>query len=86
MARSLSAGSTGLHRTFGSGGKREPLCFRNGHRALKSVLSRNASAARSFQQLHSQRFSTVGEYYACVRDLVEIIDLADIVPELRPPD
>jgi len=27
----------------------------------------------------------VAEYYVTVRDLVKIVDLADVVPELQPP-
>lgn len=66
--------------------KREPLRFLNNRRALSSVLSKNAAVALHFRELHGERFPTVRDYYATVQDLVEIVDLADIVPELRPLD
>ncbi|HZJ03466.1 MAG TPA: hypothetical protein VFE20_07305 [Thermoleophilia bacterium] len=82
----LASADTDKRRLLYVVGERQPLRFLNGRRSLKSVLSRNASAARSFQELYGRRFSTVGEYYATVRDLVKIVDLADIVPELRLPE
>lgn len=82
----LASADTDKRRVVYVTGTREPLRFLHGHRALKSVLSRNASAERSFRALHGQRFSTVGEYYATVSHLVEIVDLAAIVPALRLPD
>jgi hypothetical protein len=65
-------------------GKREPLRFLNNRRALPSVLSKNAAVAQRFNELHGKRYATVRDYYATVRDLVEIVDLADMIPELRP--
>ncbi|MHB1344951.1 MAG: hypothetical protein ACYCX3_11435 [Thermoleophilia bacterium] len=79
----LASADTDKRRLLYIVGERQPLRFLNGHRAIRSVLSRNASAARRFQELHGQRFSTVGEYYATVQNLVKIVDLADIVPEIR---
>jgi hypothetical protein len=64
-------------------GSREPLRFLNNRRALTSVLSKNAAVASRFRELHGDRFVTVRDYYATVRDLVQIVDLADTVPELR---
>ena len=81
----LASADTDKRRVVYVTSKKEPLRFLNGHRAIKSVLSRNASAALSFQELHGSSFSTVAEYYVTVRNLVKIVDLADVVPELQPP-
>src|SRR5665811_1387040 len=62
----LAGADTDKRRLLYVVGERQPLRFLNGRRSLKSVLSRNASAARSFQDFYGRRFSTVGEYYACL--------------------
>lgn len=64
-------------------GKREPLRFLNNRRAVASVLSRNAAVEGRFHALHGDSFATVRDYFVTVRDRVEIVDLADLVPELR---
>lgn len=81
----LASADTDKRRVVYVTSTKEPLRFLNGNRALKSVLSRDASAALSFQELHGSSFSTVAEYYVTVRDLVKIVNLADVVPELQPP-
>ena len=48
------------------------------------MLSKNAAVALRFKQLHGDTYATVRDYFGTVRYLVEIVDLADIVPELRP--
>ena len=80
----LATADTTKRRVLYVIGKREPLRFLNGRRALASVLSKNAAAALRFEQLHSRRYPTVRDYYLTVQDTVEIIDLAELVPELRP--
>jgi hypothetical protein len=56
--------------------------FLENRRALSSVLSKDAATAARFQEIYGDRFQTVREYYATVRDLVEIVDLAGLVPGL----
>ena len=36
--------------------------------------------------LHGDQFLTVGDYYETVKHLVQIVDLADLVPALMPSD
>ncbi|MGA2513678.1 MAG: hypothetical protein ABSG37_08665 [Candidatus Limnocylindrales bacterium] len=60
--------------------KATPLRFLTGGRAVDSVLSRDAHAAQRFANMYGSRYATVGEYYSAVRDDVQIIDLAEILP------
>lgn len=55
--------------------------FLQNNRALASVL-KDAPTATRFRAVHGDRFETVGEYYATVRDLVDIVDLVGLVPGL----
>ncbi|MGH7425999.1 MAG: hypothetical protein ACREJP_07505 [Candidatus Methylomirabilales bacterium] len=58
--------------------------FLRNRRALSSVLSKNRAAADRFHALPGDRFVTVRDYYETVADQVEIVDLAEEVPFLRP--
>jgi len=51
-------------------------------RALNSVLSKDAATETRFRTMYGDQFRTVREYYATVRDMVEIVDFADVVPGL----
>jgi hypothetical protein len=57
--------------------------FLKNNRALSSVL-RGAPTAARFHEVYGDRFQTVAQYYATVRDLVEVADLAGVVPGLAP--
>lgn len=61
-------------------GAEYPLKFLNNQRALSSVLSRNNKLWLNFHQRHGTRFSTVNEYYSYRQHLVQLVDLAQIVP------
>jgi hypothetical protein len=63
-------------------GLKYPLKFFNGRRSLKGVLSRNIKLASQFRQRYGNRFKVVCEYYQHRKELVSLIDLTDIVPEL----
>jgi hypothetical protein len=63
-------------------GLEQPLRFLANQRSLVSVMSRNAPLARRFQERYGDRFTTIRDYYESVRDQVEIVDLATIVPGL----
>lgn len=65
-------------------GKARPMHFFEHGRALTSVLSKDAATAARFREIHGDRFRTVREYYATVRHLIEVVDLADLVPGLGP--
>jgi hypothetical protein len=65
-------------------GQARPMHFLEHGRALTSVLSKDAATAARFRAMYGDRFQTVREYFATVRHLVEIVDLADIVPGLGP--
>ena len=45
-------------------------------------MSRNSHLAKRFQERHGDQFTTVRDYFESVRDKVEILDLAMIVPGL----
>ena len=63
-------------------GLEQPLRFLANRRALTSVMSRNSRLAKRFHDRHGDRFTTVRDYYESVRDQVEIVDIAKIVPGL----
>ena len=62
-------------------GTKHATRFLQNNRALSSVLKDAPTAAR-FYEIYGDRFQTVGQYYAAVRDSVEIVDLAGLVPGL----
>ncbi|WKZ38296.1 MAG: hypothetical protein QY332_10180 [Anaerolineales bacterium] len=59
-----------------------PMKFFNSGRALTSVMSRNIKLWSDFQKRYSNRFTIVREYYEYRKTTVQIIDIAEIVPEL----
>jgi hypothetical protein len=62
-------------------GTQEALRFLNGGRAIQSVLSRNDAARKRFDQRHAaDGFVTVSQYWATVRNHVDLIDLREKVP------
>jgi hypothetical protein len=81
----LASAVTEKRRVLYVVGKEKPISFLTNRRALTSVLSKNAAVEARFRQLHGTQYSVVREYYAAVRDLVEIVDLADVVPALGRP-
>lgn len=62
-------------------GTKHAMRFLQNNRALSSVLKDAPTAAR-FYEAYGDRFQTVAQYYATVRDLVEVVDLAGLVPGL----
>jgi hypothetical protein len=64
-------------------GDQVPLRFLNNRRAIASVLSRNSGIEHRFRELYGERFSTVRDYFITIRDRVEIVDLAGLVPEFK---
>jgi hypothetical protein len=79
----LASAITDKRRVLYVVGREKPISFLRNQRALTSVLSRNAAVDARFRQLHGTQFSVVREYYAAVRDMVEIVDLKDLVPVFR---
>ncbi len=63
-------------------GTKYPLKFLGGGRALTSVMSKNISLWSDFQKRYGDKFSKVYEYYEYRKASVEIVDIAEIVPEL----
>jgi hypothetical protein len=57
-----------------------PLKFLNGGRTLDSVMSKNRSLWKEFQDKYGDRFSVVMDYYETVKDRVRLEDLAKVVP------
>jgi hypothetical protein len=60
--------------------REHPDRFLANRRAISSVLSRNAAAAARFKALHGERFKTVADYAAYIKDRVEIVDLREVLP------
>lgn len=63
-------------------GRDHPLKFLGGNRSLDSVMSKNASLKRRFEELYRGRFKTVGEYFDFRQNRVEILDLAKFIPDI----
>lgn len=75
-----------------SSGKRRQLfltstqvaaAFLHGKRALSSVLSRNVALKSKFESMYGTRYRTVGEFYRDHEDLVEVVDLWRVLPQLN---
>ncbi len=77
----LVANPTNKRRVLYLVGTAHATRFLQGNRALASILKDAPTAAR-FREIHGDRFQTVGQYYATVRDLVQIVDLVGLVPGL----
>jgi hypothetical protein len=59
-----------------------PLRFLKGKSISLRMLDRDHRLATSFQQLYSEKFPTVGEYYIAHKDQVKFVNLIDVVPDL----
>ncbi|MFA5292394.1 MAG: hypothetical protein WC496_05090 [Phycisphaerae bacterium] len=59
-----------------------PFKFFNGYRSLESVLSHNNKLFREFSEKYVSRFKNVNDYYQYRKNLVEIVDISRIIPEL----
>lgn len=64
-------------------GLKYPMKFLGGGRSLKSVMSRHNKLWEDFQARYGTRFTRVREYYQYRQDVVEVVDLAQVVPQLR---
>ena len=53
-----------------------------GRRSLTSVMSRNKQLSQNFYELYPDEFSVVTEYFNYRKDLVQIVDLLPVLPEL----
>lgn len=56
-----------------------PLKFLQGGRALRSVMSKDATLREDFQARYRETFSTVGQYYSHRRERVALVDLTCIL-------
>ena len=56
--------------------------FFNSGRALSSVLNRNATLRKKFNEKFGDRYRTVRDYYLPRKGLVVIDDVSPLVPEL----
>ena len=65
-------------------GKERPIAYMGGRGSIATALSRHP-AARLLLQRHgpSRALSSVGEFYSIMKNAVEIVDLAEQIPELR---
>jgi hypothetical protein len=77
----LASNPTTKRRILYLVGLTHPMRFLTNKRALSSVL-KDAGTARRFRELYGDQFLTVRDYFETVRDRVEIVDLAGLVPGL----
>ena len=80
----LATAQTGKRRVMYVVGKTIPLRFLENRRAIDSVLSHHSALKTRFAELHGDRYKTVNQYWHTIRDVVEIVDLRELVPELNP--
>ena len=59
-----------------------PLRFLNGRRAIRSILSHENKLWMDFQGRYGDRFSVVCEYFEYRKDLVKIVALSELLPDL----
>jgi hypothetical protein len=64
-------------------GKKHPMKFLNGGRSLESVMSRNNKLWSEFQTKYASRFKKVSEYFEYRKSVVQLVDIAEIVPQFR---
>ena len=64
-------------------GKEIPLKFLNGNRAIESVLSKNNKLLLEFRNKYQNKFIVVKDYYDYRKNDVRIINLYDIIPEIK---
>ena len=64
-------------------GKRFPMTFLNGRSSIAVVLNRHGAVWAAFQANYGSRYSIVGDYYTAVRDRIELVDLAESVPQFQ---
>ena len=64
-------------------GKKHPMKFLNGGRSLESVMSRNNKLWLEFQTKYASRFKKVSEYFEYRKSVVQLVDVAEIVPQFR---
>jgi hypothetical protein len=63
-----------------TGGTHPFRFLRKSKRSLISVLSHHSAVEADFRARHGDRYRTVREYWADVRDQVELVDLATVMP------
>jgi hypothetical protein len=77
----LAEADTSKRRYLYVVGAEHPRRFLAGGRALRSVMSRNATLQREFRDRYGDRFSVVREYYEFRKARVIIEDLRSLLPE-----
>lgn len=62
-------------------GKKHPMKFLTGGRSLQSVMSKNNKLWSEFQAKYGNRFNIVNEYFEYRKNVVQLVDIIDIVPQ-----
>ncbi len=62
-------------------GKKHPLKFLTGGRAIKSVMSRNNKLWSEFQAKYESRYKKVSEYFEDRKSVVQLVDITEIIPQ-----
>jgi hypothetical protein len=64
-------------------GDKYPIKFFTSNRKLKGVM-RDGKLWSTFQNLYSDRFSLVSQYYEYRKDRVHIVDVTRFIPDFAP--
>jgi hypothetical protein len=64
-------------------GKKYPLKFLTGGRALESVMSKNNTLWSEFLIKYGTRFKKVSEYFEYRKSVVQLVDITEIIPQFR---
>lgn len=67
-------------------GSKHPLKFFNGGRALESVFSKNNKLWQEFQAKYGTQFTRVCDYYDFRKSVVQLVDVATMIPQLADID
>lgn len=62
--------------------KEKVLKFFNNNRALTSILSKNEATKKHFFGLYGNKYTTVSQYYNDKMNMVDIVDLYDVCPDI----
>lgn len=64
-------------------GKKHPMKFLTGGRALESVMSKNNKLWSGFQAKYGSRFKKVNEYFEYRESIVQLVDITEIIPQFE---
>ncbi len=79
----LALSETSKRRVMYVTGQRYPLAYLSGKAAIQSALGRRAGLQLRFHAKYGGEYTTVGGFFAAMKQHIEIVDLVDLVPEFK---